>query len=76
MDNLLFKNAYLSYPRMDKRNIAIRDEICKKCAVSTATFYNWTKGITKIPKLCEPIIAEVLNMEIEELFPKEKLTTN
>ncbi len=77
MDNLLFKNAYLSYSRVDKQNIRVRDEICLKCAVSTPTFYNWTKGITKIPKLCEPIIAQVLKMEIEELFPeKELITTN
>ncbi len=73
MPNTEFKKAYMDLPRIDKHNIRKRDLITKKCRVSTPIFYNWVKGITPIPFWAKPLIAEIMQIDKDILFPPEEL---
>ncbi len=71
MTNNTFKIAYMSLPRMDKRNVKLRNKIVTECKISTPIFYNWVKGITPVPHWAKPIISEIMQIPQTELFPNE-----
>lgn len=68
MKNLLFRQAYLTLPRVNKQHICLRDQILNECQVSRATFYNWIKCITNVPEHHRIKIANILGKSVEELF--------
>jgi len=70
MSNKNLKQKYMNLSRADKYHIKVRNEIIAKCKINTAIFYNWVKGITPVPELAKPIIAEIFKMQVAELFPE------
>lgn len=45
------------------------NEIAQRCKVTNMTVYRWARGEVKPNPLCRSLIAELLNMNEEELFP-------
>jgi hypothetical protein len=70
MYNSKLKQAYYSLSREDKHHTYIRNKICYECNVGTANFYCWLSGRTAVPHLAKPVIAEIMKMPVEELFPE------
>lgn len=70
------EDVYMNLSRKDKNHIKKRNKIVTECNVSTPIFYNWLRGLTPVPTLAQPIIAEILGVSIEILFPENELLTN
>jgi hypothetical protein len=69
--NIEFSKAYMSLSRFGKLNIKVRDRIINETGSSLPSFYNWVRGATEVPKLAKPIIAKIMNIPMETLFPEE-----
>jgi len=72
MKNETFVNYYKRLPRANKTYAKIRDLIIKKTQITLSIFYNWQQGITEIPEHHKPIISEIMNKPLSELFPEHE----
>jgi len=70
MNSQNFNDVYMNLSRKDKFHIKVRNEIVTKCRISTSIFYNWMKGITPVPHWALPVISDILNKPVNELFPE------
>ncbi len=71
MKNEAFATYYNSMPRIGRQHVKMRDKIVAACAVSTHVFYNWVRGITKIPLHLQDKIVETTGKDRNELFPEQ-----
>lgn len=72
MKNQAFSAFYYSVSRFNREHLRVRNKIVEACEVSSSVFYNWTKGVTSVPKHHQKTIAEVTGKEISELFPEKE----
>jgi hypothetical protein len=68
MKTIKLYDVYMNLPRKEGYHVKIRDRIVFDCKISTYVFYNWINGITIIPPLAKPIIANILELPESELF--------
>jgi hypothetical protein len=64
---------YMNLSRKDKYHVKVRNKIVTECKISTTIFYNWLKGLTSVPHWARPIIAEIMDVPLSELFPEDNL---
>ena len=62
--------AYMCLPRYKNQFIKIRDQIIKECDITRSIFSFWLHGVTKVPTLAKPVIARIMNIPQNELFPE------
>ena len=67
--NAKLREIYLSLPRLNKKHIAIRNEIAAQCNVSMQTVYNWLQCLTVVPERHWQTIADILTMPVNNVFP-------
>lgn len=46
------------------------NEIARRCKVTNTTVYRWAKGRVVPNSLCRSVIAEFLDIDEDELFPR------
>ncbi len=66
--NEKFREAFLSVSRYKNKHTEVKERIIKECKTTKFIFNNWLLQKSKIPKLAEPIIAEILDKTEDELF--------
>ncbi len=68
MKNPKFREAFMNLPRANNEHVKIRKKIEETCEISSAVFYNWNTGVTKVPHWAKEKIAKIMNKKVTELF--------
>lgn len=69
-----FQKAFYGTP-MDSA-ASVKARIMDECGISERTFYRWLENPGHITKLAKPIIAKILNKEVDEIFNNNPTTTS
>jgi len=68
-----FYEYYKSLATDLERKRILRKTIIERCKIEHTTFYAWFQR-RKVPKLPQTVIADILNMPLETLFPENQNT--
>lgn len=53
-----------------------REQIRKECFISEKTLEHWISNPDRVPELTRYVIADILNVQVDELFTEKKDWTN
>jgi hypothetical protein len=67
-----FRDIYFSFSMA--QHSEIRMKLIESVQISNDTFKNYLRGKTKIPLAVRKVFAEVLEMDMDKLFPEYKET--